>query len=96
LPQYDNVFLSHADRSRINGGLAWGIDFGWKGPVFVDGFINGAWRVRRERKAATMTLELFERVTRSARAAAEEEAGRLFAFVAADSETRDLQVVVAA
>jgi hypothetical protein len=96
LPQYDNVFLSHADRSRINGGLAWGIDFGWKGPVFVDGFINGAWRVRRERKAATMTLELFERVTGSARAAAEDEAGRLFTFVAADAETRDLQVVVAA
>ena len=26
LPQYDNVFLSHDDRSRISGVLAWGLD----------------------------------------------------------------------
>ncbi len=95
LPQYDNVFLSHADRSRLNGGLSWGIDFGWKGPVLVDGFIEGAWRVRRERGAATMTLELFERVPRAARAAVEEEATRLLAFVAADADPRALEVVVA-
>ena len=95
LPQYDNVFLSHDDRSRVNGGLAWGIDFGRKSPVLVDGFIEGAWRVRRERRVATMTLELTRRVPTSARGAVEDEAGRLFAFVAADAETRDLRVVLA-
>ena len=50
LPQYDNVFLSHADRSRLNGGMSWGVDFAWKGVVLVDGFISAAWRVRRERR----------------------------------------------
>lgn len=95
LPQYDNVFLSHDDRSRINGGLAWGIDFGWKGVVLVDGFIEGAWRVRRERGVATMTLEVTSRVVGATRSAVEEEASRLFAFVAADAGTRELVVIVA-
>lgn len=95
LPQYDNVFLSHDDRSRINGGLAWGLDFASKGPVLVDGFIEGAWRVRRERTVATMTVEVPQRVAGASRTAVEHEAWRLFAFVAADAETRDLQVVVA-
>ena len=49
LPQYDNVFLSHDDRSRINGALSWGSDFVWKGPILVDGVISGSWRVRRTR-----------------------------------------------
>ena len=52
LPQYDNVFLSHDDRSRLNGGMSWGLDFAWKGPILVDGFITGAWRIRRERRAS--------------------------------------------
>ncbi len=37
LPQYDNVFLSHDDRSRIEGAMSWGIDFGWRGPILVTG-----------------------------------------------------------
>jgi hypothetical protein len=95
LPQYDNLFLSHADRSRINGGLAWGIDFGWKGVILVDGFIEGAWRVRRERKTATMTLEVTGRVVGAVRTTVEEEASRLIAFVAADADTRELRMIVA-
>jgi DNA glycosylase AlkZ-like len=93
LPQYDNVFLSHADRSRINGALTWGLDFVWKGPILVDGFITGTWRVKRERGTATMTVELGAQVDGSTRVALEEEAGRLFAFVAPDAEVRDLRVV---
>jgi hypothetical protein len=94
LPQYDNVFLSHADRSRLNGGMAWGVDFAWKGVVLIDGFISAAWRVRRERRSATMTIELGAPLDAPTRVALEEEAERLFAFVAADAETREVQLVV--
>ncbi len=45
LGEYDNVFLSHADRSRITGDLAWGASFTRKGAFFVDGFLAGAWRL---------------------------------------------------
>lgn len=93
LPQYDNVFLSHADRSRINGGRAWGLDFGGKGAILVDGFLEGAWRVRRERGVDTMTVELTDGVRGSPRSAVEEEGWRLLGFVAPDAATRELIVI---
>ena len=77
LPQYDNVFLSHEDRSRINGELSWGIEFGWKGPILIDGGIAAAWRVRRAGRAATMTVELGRRLTPAQRLELEEEATAL-------------------
>lgn len=93
LPQYDNIMLSHDDRSRIVGDHVAGHDLGWKGSVLIDGFIAGAWRVRRERRRATMTLELFESVAGATRVELEDEAARLFMFVAADADERDLRVI---
>lgn len=43
LPDYDNAFLSHQDRSRITGDGKWGTEFSRRGVVLVDGFIAGAW-----------------------------------------------------
>ena len=81
LPQYDNVFLSHDDRSRINGALSWGLGFGRKGPILVDGFIAGAWRVRRAKGTATMTVELGRPLTGPERSEMEREAVALAAFL---------------
>jgi hypothetical protein len=92
LPQYDNVFLSHEDRSRINGELAWGIDFGWKGPILVDGGITGAWRVRRSGKTASMTIEMARALTVEERRDVEAEGERLAAFLDPD-RTRELAIV---
>ena len=74
--------------------MSWGVDFAWKGVVLVDGFISAAWRVRRERRSATMTVELVAPLDAPTRLAVEEEAERLFAFVAADAETREVRFVV--
>ena len=93
LPQYDNVFLSHDDRSRINGEMSWGVDFGWKGVVLIDGGISAAWRVRRDGKAAVMTIELGRPLTATEQAELEEEAERLLAFVAADAASREVVFV---
>jgi hypothetical protein len=92
LPQYDNVFLSHDDRSRINGALSWGLDLGWKGAILVDGGITGAWRVRRERGLATMTVELGRVLTPAERRDLEAEAERLSLFLDPDGRR---EVVVA-
>ena len=46
LPQYDNVLLGHADRSRIAPREAAGLydeQFHWS-PVLVDGMLRGVWR----------------------------------------------------
>ena len=45
LPEYDNIFLSHADRTRITGDLRWGVSFARFGTFFVDGFLAGAWKL---------------------------------------------------
>jgi hypothetical protein len=95
VPTYDNIFLSHDDRSRILIERMTVPDLIWRGGVLVDGFISGAWRIRREKRQATMTIELVPDVTSAQRHEIEEEATRAFAFIAADIDTRDVQLVKA-
>jgi len=81
LPPFDNLVLSHADRTRvisdedrctiIRGGI---VD-----PVFlVDGFVAGRWRVERRR----IKLEPFRPLPTGAEEALREEASRLEEFLA--------------
>ena len=61
--EFDNLALSHADRSRvisnenfkrfltINGVLP--------GSVLIDGFVAGLWRLVRNSSSATLAIELF-------------------------------------
>ena len=55
--EYDNLFLSHADRSRVTGDLAWGVSFVRQGASFVDGFLAGAWRTSGLTERATLSIE---------------------------------------
>ena len=48
LPEYDNLLLSHADRSRFGRGVA-GATGPVKGVVLVDGFGSGVWHVEGQR-----------------------------------------------
>lgn len=93
LPQYDNIFLSHDDRARILIERMTVPDLIWRGGVLVDGYISGAWRIRREKRQATMTIELVPKVTGPQRSEIEDEASRLFALLADDADTRDVQIV---
>jgi Winged helix DNA-binding domain len=89
LPEYDNVLLSHADRSRVldhdrlpplppgNGGRL--------GTVFVDGRLAATWRMTTSARGALLTVEPLARVSRRDRQALEEEGRRLLEFVAGDS-----------
>lgn len=95
LPEYDNVFLSHADRSRIVADehrkrLATANGVG-PGTFLIDGFISGTWRIARERTAATLVLDPLVPLAASDRNALAEEGMRLLAFAAEDAETRDVQ-----
>ncbi len=95
LPQYDNVFLSHDDRSRI---LSDGVsvpDLAWRGGVLVDGFVAAAWRIDRERRRAAMTVTLAQPASAGERLAIEAEAERLLEFVAADADAREIRLVEA-
>ena len=95
LPDFDNVLLSHADRSRIvdvdirrpaqvvNGVLP--------GTVLVDGRVAAMWSIERAKGAATLVVTPFRRLTAADRASVADEGTRLLAFTAADAVDHDLR-----
>lgn len=93
LPEYDNVVLGHADRSRIvPPGVPQWTEVGW-GAVLVDGMVAGRWKLQRTKDAATLLIEPFVRLGQTARDDVTERGGRLLAFAAADAQSRDVRVV---
>jgi hypothetical protein len=94
LPVYDNIVLSHADRTRIvrpfdskRAGYMEGANFG---SVLIDGFVGATWTLKRDAKAATLRIVVLERLPKRDRAAVEQEGARLLTFVAADTSSRDV------
>ncbi|HZS23893.1 MAG TPA: crosslink repair DNA glycosylase YcaQ family protein, partial [Gaiellaceae bacterium] len=80
LPRFDNLVLSHEDRTRvisdehrkavIEGGMVYAT-------FLVDGFAAGRWRVERDR----VVLEPFAPLPRARRRELEEEGARLEAWL---------------
>ena len=83
LPEYDNVLLSHADRSRFadrDGALA-NATGPVKGTVLVDGRVRGVWHGEHDKKAKRSTLVVeYATLTRGERRAVEAEAQRVAQF----------------
>ena len=88
LPEYDNLVLSHDDRSRITGDGAWGAAYFHKGTFFVDGFLAGAWRLGRTRDATTVTVEPLAELAAAHREAVTAEGEALLEFLAPDAARR--------
>ena len=61
--EFDNLVLSHAERSRVISSEAtkrlYTINGVIPGSVLIDGFVAGMWRLTRSRDAATLTIEMF-------------------------------------
>lgn len=88
LPEYDNAFIAHADRSRIlPPGIRPWTEAGW-GPVLVDGMFAARWRLRSERREAVLRIEPFAALARADRAEVRSEGERLAAFLAPDAQRR--------
>lgn len=79
LLEYDNLLLSHADRSRVIAD-AYRARVFTKGSFLVDGFVRGTWTITRSRDAATLAIELFEELPSEERIALGEEGARLLAL----------------
>ena len=98
LPEYDNVFLGHADRRRIisdehrrMGGVGVG-----PSTFLIDGFIAGTWRIVRDKKAARLVIGPIEPLSAADSVAVVEEGARMLAFVAGDATPRDVELVTPA
>jgi hypothetical protein len=97
LPEFDNVLLSYADRTRMMTDEHRSRLFGVKNGVFpgtflVDGFVRGSWRVTKQRKSAVLDLTPWARTTKRDLAALTTEGLRLLAFSAPDA-THDVRVL---
>lgn len=93
LPEYDNLVLSHADRSRVvpETLAQWPADpeFPPRGSVLVDGFLAGFWRLDRAGGRSTMRLHAVLPLSADEEAAVDDEARRLLGFLtdgSADAE----------
>jgi len=91
LPEYDNLLVSHADRSRVmpDGYLT---RIATCGSFLVDGFVRGRWKLTSQNKAALLRIEIFEPVSPSDISALEAEGARLLDFAIPDAVTRDIEV----
>ena len=82
--EFDNLLLSHADRSRVvhpdHLRRFYTINGIFPGSVLIDGFVAGMWRLARAKHAATLTIELFG--SARARGRVRREAERMLAFCA--------------
>jgi hypothetical protein len=88
--EFDNLVLSHADRTRIISDEDRGRMFTpngiFPGTVLLDGFVSGMWRITRTSGTATLTIEMFrDRVRAADRDAITAEGSRMLAFAAADA-----------
>jgi hypothetical protein len=97
LPEYDNCLRSHTDRLRVMSAESRAALFATKNdapmPAFlVDGFVRGTWRLRQDRRTATILVQPFAPLTRRHAAAVVREAERLLGFAAPDIE--DSRVVI--
>jgi len=99
--EFDNLILSHADRTRIIGDAARMRIFTkngiFPGTVLAGGFVAGMWRLsragnpRKPTGTATLVVELFGPLPRSDRDALEAEGERLLLFAAPDAAARDIR-----
>lgn len=94
IPEFDNLILSHADRSRViaddyrkllaskNGMVP--------ATVLVDGFVQGTWKIERRAKA-TLVIEAFETLAKKDRDALAEEGERLVRFTGEGAEAFEIR-----
>jgi len=95
--EFDNLVLSHADRSRVisddDRKRLFSRQNVFPGTLLLDGFAAGMWRLSRAAGAATVTVELFRPLNGRDRAAIAEEGKRLLDFAAAGTAGHDIKIV---
>lgn len=90
LPEFDNLLLSHADRTRVIADEHRNLVY-QKGNLrllssfLVNGVVGGVWRVERKRKTATLRLTPFAPLTKPVKRELEWEGEALLRFIEDDA-----------
>ncbi len=95
LPEFDNLILSYADRTRIIANDHRKVIASKNGmvpaTVLVDGFVRGVWKIEKSQGVATLVIEPFETLSKRDRAALTEEGERLVRFVEDGAKIHDIR-----
>lgn len=95
LPEFDNLVLSHTDRSRIiaeeHRGKVVTKNLRVRATFLVDGFVAGTYTVERKRDTATAVLTPFEKLSRPVTKDLTMEAVNLLKFAEPDATTFDVK-----
>ncbi|MCC6801463.1 MAG: AlkZ family DNA glycosylase, partial [Anaerolineae bacterium] len=97
LPEFDNLLLSHSNRTRV-------VADAYRSKVYlpglrvaatilVDGFVRGAWKVEKAKGAAALAIEPFTALTAANRAALKAEGKRLVRFIEPEAKTHAVRFV---
>jgi hypothetical protein len=97
LPEFDNLLLSHSNRTRV-------IADEWRSKVYlpglrvaatilVDGFVRGTWKIEKTKAVATLVIQPFDKLTKRDRAALIEEGEGLLRFVEAKAKSFEVRFV---
>jgi hypothetical protein len=99
LYDYDNLLLSHADRSRFKSDVSLGGAFSElpparaPGAVLVDGFVRGSWLIDRARGGDATLVVRVAGLSKAELAEVEREGEALLTFAAAEAASRRVEVV---
>jgi hypothetical protein len=97
LYDFDNLLLSHADRTRV---IPAGLDIraGTRpsevvSTFLLDGMVAGTWRIERDRGRARLMVRPLVATSKAEAGDIEREAARLLAFLASEAADRDVTMV---
>jgi hypothetical protein len=96
LPEFDNLLLSHTDRTRVLGDEHRHFILGAKNgripaTFLVDGWVAGTWRVERKKQVATLAMTPFNPLPKDVAGALAEEGAALLRFLEDDAVNFDVR-----
>ena len=95
LPEYDNLLLSHSNRTRVIAdeyrSKVYLPGLRVAATILVDGFVRGSWKIEKTKSTATLVIEPFDKLTKKDRAEMIEEGERLVRFVEANSKSFEVR-----
>jgi hypothetical protein len=97
VPEYDNLVLAHADRTRIIADADRPRVFlsaaRVMGTILVDGFVSGTWKTQLTKGNLTLTIEPFQPLPPETRAELDTEAESLMHFIEPAGKTYEVVFV---
>ncbi len=97
LPEFDNLLLSHKDRTRVVADAyrkqVYLPGLRVAATILVDGVVQGAWKVEKAKGAATLNITPFEKWSKTVRDELADEGERLIRFIEPDAKSHDVQFV---